>query len=295
MTRVVVTGASGFVGTHAIAALLAAGYDVCAVDRLQPANTEVPYIETDLLDPASRREAVHRAKASHLLHLAWIAVPGVYWRAPENLDWTAASLDLLRCFHEAGGRRAVIVGSCAEYAWGAARFHEFTTPCEPATLYGSAKDATRRLSMAYAREFGLSVAWGRLFFLYGPGERGGRLVSDAIAALRTGLPLPTSNGRQKRDFLHIADVARALVALLGAQVDGPINIGSGRAVAVRDILDLLAERLGGRHLLQYGARPLAASEPPVIEADIERLASEVGFRPRFDLGSGLADVLAKTP
>lgn len=280
MKRVLVTGASGFVGRHAVPALREAGYEV----RTVPAGN-------DLLDAAVRRRVVAEAGASHLLHLAWIATPGEYWRSPANLDWVAASLDLLRLFGEAGGARAVMAGSCAEYRWGAPHLAE-DAPCEPATLYGVAKDAARRLAMAYARQAGLSVAWARLFFLYGPGERPGRLVSDAIAALRAGNAFPTSGGTQRRDFLHVADAARALVALLDSAATDAVNIGAGDAVAVRDLLEILADQIGGRALLQFGARPMAAGDPAVIEADVSRLTLETGFRPRFDLAAGLADTIA---
>ena len=294
MKRVLLTGASGFVGRHAVAALAAAGYEVWAVARTAPACEGVIFLPADLLDRDSRRDAVARAGASHLLHLAWIADPGVYWRSPMNLDWAAASLDLVKAFHEAGGERAVMVGSCAEYAWGDDRFTEGVTPCRPATFYGTAKDATRRMALGYAGEWGLSAAWARLFFLYGPGEKPGRLVSDAIEALRANTPFPTSEGRQRRDFLHVGDAARALVALLGSGVTGAVNIGSGHAVAVRDILDTLADRIGNKHCLGYGQRALSAGDPPIIEADARRLFEEVGFRPRFDLASGLADTIARS-
>lgn len=292
MKRVLLTGATGFVGRHAVAALLAADYEVCAVGRTDPAVEGVAFERADLLDAASRRRAASRARASHLLHLAWIADPGLYWRSPLNLDWAAASLDLLKTFHEAGGERAVMTGSCAEYAWGEARLTEGITPCRPATFYGTAKDSTRRMALAYAHEWGLSAAWARLFFLYGPGERSGRLVSDAIAALRADQPFPTSAGLQTRDFMHVHDTASALVALLDSGVAGPVNIGSGRAVAVREILDLLAARIGNGHCLLYGRRALGAGDPPVIEADVTRLYSDIGFRPRFDLAAGLADTIA---
>ena len=291
MTRVLLTGATGFVGRHVLQSLVDRGYDVQAVGRHKP-SASVAFIETDLLDRDARRIAVERANASHLLHLAWIADPGVYWRSPLNLDWAAASLDLVKHFHERGGARAVIAGSCAEYQWGAARFQEHVTSCRPATLYGSAKDATRRLAMAYARDSGLSAAWGRLFFLYGPGEKAGRLISDAITALREDRDLSTSQGFQRRDFLHVADVAGALVALLASKVEGPVNIGSGQAVAVRSVLEALADRLGHRERLLYGVRPLGPGDPPVIEADPTRLFSEVGYRLRFDLAAGLDDTIA---
>ena len=294
MKRVLLTGASGFVGRHAARALSASGCEVWAVGRTNPFCEGVYFQRADLLDREERRHVVAVARASHLLHLAWIADPGIYWRSPMNLDWAAASLDLVKAFHEAGGARAVMVGSCAEYAWGADRFTEGVTSCRSATLYGTAKDATRRMALGYADEWGLSAAWARLFFMYGPGEKPGRLVSDAMAALRANTPFPTSAGLQKRDFLHVGDAAAALVALLGSGVTGPVNIGSGQAVAVREILDVLAARIGNKDCVRYGERALSAGDPLIIEADTRRLSSEVDFRPRYDLASGLADTIALT-
>ena len=96
---------------------------------------------------------------------------------------------------------------------------------------------------------------------------------------------------QRRDFLHSADVAGALVALLASPVEGAVNIGSGRAVALRDMIGQIAALLGGAGRVRLGARPRPDGDPALIEADVTRLAEEVGFRPRFDLQAGLVDVL----
>ncbi len=161
----------------------------------------------------------------------------------------------------------------------------------PATLYGAAKDGTRRILEAYAGETGLSFAWGRLFFLYGPGEKPGRLVGDAIQALAAGGRFGTSPGHQRRDFSHVADAARAFAALVDSSVVGPVNVGSGAAVPVRAILERIGHLTGRPDLIDFGARPLAAGEPACIEADVTRLRGEVGFQPRFDLDAGLRATL----
>ena len=291
MTRVIVTGATGFVGAYATDALVAAGYEVHALGRTAPARSDVAFHAVDLRRADDVADALDRLRASHLLHLAWDVTPGTYWRSADNLTWTAASLNLLRAFAEAGGRRAVLAGTCAEYAWGAARFVEAETPCVPETLYGSAKDALRRVALAFGATAPLSVAWGRIFFLYGPAERPGRLVSDAVAALLEGRPFATSHGRQRRDFLHVADVAGAFAALVGAAAEGAVNIGSGAAVSVRDLLGAIARETGRAECLQFGARALPDTEPDAIEADVRRLSEEVGFRPAHDLASGIADTV----
>ena len=304
MRRVLVTGGAGFVGRPAVAALIARGFEVHAVGR-RPAEGAHAVHAADLRDAAARRAAVRAAGASHLLHLAWVTEPGRYWQAPENLDWTAASLDLVRAFREAGGTRAVVAGTCAEYDWTAAsplsggavraidgRFGE-SAPCRPATLYGAAKDGLRRVVSAYAAGAGLSLAWGRLFYLYGPGEAPGRLVGDAARALLAGRRFATSEGRQRRDFLSVTEAGEAFAALLDSGVEGPVNIGSGAAVPVRAILETLGRLTGRGDLIDFGARPLPPTEPACIEAEIGRLISEVGFRPRMTLDEGLRAALAQ--
>ncbi len=287
--RIVLTGATGFVGAHAIPALQARGFEIHALGRRPPA-AEVAFHPVDLLDAASVRDVLDAVRASHLLHLAWYAEPGLYWRSAVNLDWVAASLALVRAFREAGGIRAVAAGTCAEYAWGPERLRE-DAPCAPTTLYGAAKDGTRRILEAYAGETGLSFAWGRLFFLYGPGEKPGRLVGDAIRALVSGARFGTSAGHQRRDFSHVADAAEAFAALVDSGVVGPVNVGSGAAVPVRAILKRVGHLTGRPDLIDFGARPLAGGEPACIEADVTRLRGEVGFQPRFDLDAGLRATL----
>ncbi|MCJ2034757.1 NAD(P)-dependent oxidoreductase [Methylobacterium sp. J-068] len=288
--RVLVTGATGFVGRHVVPALAALGFEVHGVGRSPRDGAR--FHAADLLVPEARRALVAHVRPSHLLHLAWDAEPGRYWTSAANLDWVAASLDLARLFAAQGGRRFVGIGTCAEYAWGAARLDEAATPCRPATLYGAAKDGTHRILAAYAGTQGLGLAWGRLFYLYGPGERRGRLVPDAIRALTAGTPFPTSDGYQRRDYLHVADAAGALATLLASDVTGPVNIGSGTAIPVRTLLDGLAARIGGADRLIYGARPLGPGEPPVIEAETRILNDAVGFRPAYGWAEGLDDTVA---
>lgn len=292
MKRILVTGGTGFIGLPLMDHLRQRGFEIHVMGRHHPGDSQVVFHTADVLNADETRRAVALAKCSHLLHLAWNVTPGEYWRSPQNLDWIASSLHLIRGFAETGGERAVIAGTCAEYLWGAERFIENETPCQPATFYGASKDALRRIVTAYGDVGKLSIGWGRIFFLYGPGEKKGRLVSDAIQSLLSRQEFPTSHGLQRRDFMHVADVAGAFAALADSDVRGPVNIGSGQAVSVRSILELIAQETGAGDCLRFGERPLPPNEPEVIEADVTRLFSEADFKPRYDLGSGLVDTIS---
>jgi nucleoside-diphosphate-sugar epimerase len=292
LKRILITGASGFIGRHVIAPLRDRGFEVHAVGSKRPMAEGAETHAVDLMDLTAITELLHRVRPTHLLHLAWYAEPGKFWTAPQNLDWTAATLQLYRAFVESGGQRFIGAGTCAEYDWSHAELDERQTPCAPATLYGIAKDSVRRILESAAAIDRLSFAWGRIFFLYGPHEKPGRLVSDVIASLLRGKPVETSEGTQRRDFMHVQDVADAFAALCDCAVTGPVNIASGIDRPLRDMLKELADLTGGQDLLRLGARPMAANDPPRLAATVRRLHAEVGFTPRYDLHSGLKDTVA---
>jgi nucleoside-diphosphate-sugar epimerase len=298
MSRVLLTGATGFIGAHTLDALLLGGHEVHAVARRAGApRGGVVWHDVDLLEPGAAERLSGDARADSLLHLAWYAVPGSFWSAPENERWIDASVRLLRAFGEAGGSRAVMAGTCAEYRWGAEVLRDQdtalgpATPLEPGTLYGACKHATHIAVAAVARQLDIALAWGRIFFLYGPGEPAGRLVSSVVRGLLAGEEVLTTDGHQRRDFMHVADVASAFTALLDSDVTGSVNVASGEPVAVREIVTLI-ERAVGNGRVRLGALPSRADEPDVIAGDTLRIREDVGFSPSIGLSQGLSDTVS---
>lgn len=290
MKRVLLTGATGFVGRNVVASLAALGFEVhAAVWGPTPAwTTAVREHACDLLADGTARAVVQRVRPTHLLHLAWDVTPGRYWTSPENLRWVRASLELVQAFAEAGGERAVLAGTCAEYDWSVGHCHEDATPSRPSSLYGTCKNSLREMFLAYARQSGFSAGWGRLFFLYGPGEPSGRLVPSVLEGLLAGRPVPCTHGRQVRDFLHVQDAAQAFACLLDGRVEGTVNIASGQPVELRELVATLEELTGRPGLARFGELPVRAGEPETLTADVTRLAVEVGWTPKYGLREGLA-------
>jgi nucleoside-diphosphate-sugar epimerase len=294
MDKVLITGATGFVGRHCLTSLLSQAREVHAVGRsvARLAMKGVHVHPANLLDAREVAALVGSIKPTHLLHLAWTSTPVTYWTTPENLIWVEASLHLLRRFVQHGGQRALMVGSCAEYDWTVGCCHETASRLLPASLYGISKRALGTLTEGFAHQTGLSAAWARLFFMYGPHEHPKRLVSSVIGSLLAGRPAACSLGVQQRDYLHVQDAADALVALLGSNVRGAVNVGSGEAVSIREVVQTIATLIGRPNLLRLGSVPTPVNEPPLVSADVGRLRDEVRWSPRFSLYEGLSDTIA---
>ena len=297
MNRVLVTGAGGFIGRHTLPALLAAGFEVVhGVTSSEPPEgvpANVRWHRTDLLEPRSAQALVETVQPSHLLHLAWFAKPGACFTAAVNLDWVQASLRLLRAFTAVGGRRAVLVGTYAEYSWEpVVHCVEEETPICPVSLYGAAKHGLHVIADAWARQTGVALCWGRIFNVYGPHEHANSLVGMVAPALLRGEEVATSHGRQVRDYLYVEELARALVALLRSEVTGTVNLASGIPVRVADVIAAIAAQTGHPELVRMGARPQYPGESIRLTADVRRLREDVHFSPAIDLHEGAARTVA---
>ena len=293
MNSVLVTGAGGFVGRYVLQQLLAKGLQVHAVHGLNSVagDSRAQWHQLDLLDGVAVSALLAKLRPQQLVHLAWCAKPGSYWTSAENLLWVRATLELLDAFRLSGGEAAVIAGTCAEYDWRYGYCQEALTPLQPATVYGRCKNAARELSEVFTQVHAIPVAWGRIFQVYGPHEPAGRLLPATCQALLRGQEARCSHGQQLRDFIHVKDVANALLHLLEVQACGAFNIASGQPTRIRAVVEYLANQLGRQELLRFGAIAAPDGDPPLLVADIQKLRS-LGWQAQFDLHSGLDDTLA---
>ena len=283
--KVLLTGASGFIGHHVLRALQKHAIEVVAVGRTRP-QPSVQFVEADLLTVTDFGPLLQQAQATHLLHLAWYAEHGKYWTSPLNLRWLDATTRLVEGFCAVGGQQVVVAGTCAEYDWTHGYCREDGTPLNPATLYGTAKDATRRLVMAVCAQHKVPCAWGRIFLPYGQGESTSRLIPSLIDVFR-GVRAPFGvNTTAYRDLLHASDVAHGFVRLLTSGASGAYNISSGDPVRLAEIVTTLASVLGADPdpvLALSTARP---GEPPILVGENLKL-NALGWQPELTLGLGL--------
>ena len=295
--RILVTGPSGFLGSHCLHRLLAETCEVHAVNRsggAGPADGRIRWHMADLHDAERAAALMAEIKPSHFLHAAWIAIPGVYARSPENLRWLQASVALLRAFGEQGGIRFVGIGSSAEYQTADTPCKEDETPIRPESIYGACKAALWLAAQAAARHYGFSAGWGRVFLLYGRNDVPQRLIPSVLSGFAARQIVNTTHGRQVRDFIDASDAADLLVRLLNSDAPGAFNIGTGRGTPVRYAIDYLADRLAAKDLVRLGAIQPAATDPSFLVADMTKVRTRLGWTPATSFEAGL-DALLATP
>ncbi|MFT7602067.1 MAG: nucleoside-diphosphate-sugar epimerase [Acidimicrobiales bacterium] len=295
MARVLVTGAAGCVGRFAAADLVARGHEVHGTSRRPEADNPlidgVRWHHADLLDPGVASDLIRTVQPEFVLHLAW--VNAAEWRSADaalHLRWAEVTLEMARVSAEVGVRRFVGTGTCMEYEWVLDRYDE-QAERRPATWYGASKTRTWDLLSGFADEVDLAVAWGRIFFVYGPGEAPTRLVPAAIVSLLNGDRFPSTAGTQLRDYLHAADIGRGFATVVDSDVTGAVNVCAGESVRVVDLLHAVGSATGAAHLLDIGAREMAAEEVDEITGDNSILRS-LGWEPIFSVQTGIADTVA---
>lgn len=295
MSRVLVTGASGFIGSHVVRAALERGDDVVAQVRsrrragaLPDVGARLHVVEADLADSEAMRSLIAEAKPDLGLHLAWPLGPD--YESPEHLTCVGGSLALLRELVEAACPRIVFVGTHHELAPSDADLDE-SAAVEPRNLYAVCKDAVHRIGRAYTERSSSAFVWARLFNVYGPGQSEWALVPHIIGNLLADRPCHLTSGDQVRVFLHVRDAAASLLAVGDSTVRGVVHIGADEGVSVRSLALAIGDRLARRALLSFGEVSPRADDPPRVVSANRRLHSEVGFHPRVRLEDGLSETI----
>lgn len=298
---VLLFGASGFIGRAVARALIEAGarLHVAARDperaRERLDGGEIAGVAADLTDDASIREAVRRVRPAITFNLAGYGVSPAERdeRVAEQVNASGVRVlaGALATVPPSGWtfQRLVHVGSALEYGAATGNLTEDTEPL-PTTLYGRTKLAGTRALATVARERGLRALTARLFMVYGPGEREGRLLPSLLAAARADTPLRLTSGQQRRDFTYLGDAVEGLLRLgvSDAPPGAAVNVATGVLTSIRDfvrtaarVLDIPDERL------QFGALPSRPEEMQHDPVAVERLHALTGWRPTCSIEDGI--------
>lgn len=289
MKKVLVTGASGFIGRHTLPLLKNYGFEVHAVYNSDFIQKDLKYNwhQANILEQDAIEKIIFEVRPEYLLHFAWETEHGIFWSSNKNNKWVSASINLVEKFKANGGQRVVAVGTCAEYKFQSEKYDEFHTPIDPISLYGKCKYEFYTNLKNYCEKNELSYAWGRIFYLFGPGEDHRRLVPFVIERLLQNQITKTTHGNQVRDYMYVEDVANAFVKLLVSDINGAVNVASGIPIKLNELIKTIAAKIGREDLLQIGAIPSIKAEPELVLANVSRLKNEISWQPTFDLSTGL--------
>lgn len=272
--KIAVTGASGFIGRHVLAALRGHDVDVVAASRqvpaIDPPSPRLRWVALDLARPPTQAYA-HLGRPDVLLHLAWQGLPN-YREARHVDEELPRQFGLLARLVEDGLPAMVVAGTCFEYGMQSGALHE-GLPTRPDNPYGIAKDRLRQRLQALQALHPFALTWARLFYMHGEGQPATSLYPALRAAAQRGdAGIDMSGGEQLRDYLPVQEVARTLVRLaLAPRERGVLNVSSGTPVSVRALVTRWIEQEGWTIAPAWGRRPYPDHEPMAFWGERQRL------------------------
>lgn len=269
--RIFLTGQDGFIGREIHRQARDAGHEVMGLEKpFRMAN--LPWEQIAAFAPEV------------CIHCAWIATPRVYLEASENVEHREWSLIMIRKLAEMGTKRFVVAGTCAEYGISANPLREEEI-LAPTTLYGREKNLLRIQLEKDGIQSGIDLIWARIFYPYGPGEHPDRLISflihNALAGKESSLKQPAA----LRDYIHVQDIAQALLLLAAKAKPGIFNIGTGKGVRLSFLRSLIETEYGKSHSKSDHEHSGEVSD--AVIADVSRI-SALGWKPQFDIKDGLS-------
>ncbi|MHA4843869.1 NAD-dependent epimerase/dehydratase family protein [Flavitalea antarctica] len=284
MNKILITGGSGFIGRAVLDAYRDKGIEVHATfnQTIPTGDDGILWHQADLLNIETVNKLFKKIKPDFLIQLAWCTGQGSYWKDETNLDWLTANLSIAKIFIKNGGIRCLFAGTSAEYDWSSNQpLDELQTKLEPLLLYGGSKLALYWALTKYFEQHKVSFVWARFFNPFGQGENPERLIPKTCLRLLHGENLAFDAATSLRDFLHVSDVGDAIAHVLHSDITGPVNIASGQAITVRDVITAIAEVYQRSGQISFDAVQSGTGIPDAVIANTGRLNLESGWKSKI--------------
>ncbi len=282
--KIFITGGSGFIGSHLLPLLVRGGHEVRCLERSDGMLGASLVMQGDLYKPDSYREELARFGPDCAIHMAWGGLPDYsLGNCRRNL---LAGIDLFEALGQAGCNRIFAAGTCWEYGklTGAVKEHDQGVELG---VFPAFKIALHAIGLSCCEADGRRLIWGRPFFVYGPGQRASSLIPLCYRSLSVGTAPEINNPMAVNDFVHVADVAEAIRALIESDdAVGIYNIGTGTPAAVWEVVNAVAASLA--------LPPVYRDMPPAAAngfwADSRRMEA-LGWQPSMTLEAGIAQTI----
>jgi len=296
--RILVTGATGFLGSYLVADLLGHGHATAVLLRpgtsrwrLEDVYQRLHVIEGTLEDQDGLRGKLQGFKPDAVVHMAWRGVEGAERNSSIQAHNVPNTVRLIELAADLGATIFVGAGSQAEYGPYDRPIME-DDPTRPTTLYGIAKLATCLMSQHLCGQRSVRFAWLRIFSTYGPKDAEHWLIPSTIRSLRADGHMALTRAEQKWGFLHARDAAAAFrIAATNPDARGVYNVGSPEAPSLRETLTRLRDLVRPDAVLGFGELAYRRDQVMVLAADVSRL-SRLGWKPKVSLADGLRETVA---
>lgn len=299
---VLVTGGAGFIGPQVARRLLASGSRVVSFDNYMTGSAGALVGETgqlerlrgDIREPQALAEAFAAARPDAIIHLAAIHyIPYCNAHPAEALEVNVnGTFNVLEAAKAVGVSRVVMASSAAVYPIQAEQCREDDL-LGPIDIYGVTKVALEALGQSFAADTGVTTTSARFFNVYGPGETNRHVIPDILAQIASAKAVRLGNISPKRDYVHVSDVADALVGLLDADHTShrAYNVGTGSEHSVADLVQILSEVIGREiEVISEPGRRRPQDREHLL-SDISRIRAEIGWQPTISLRDGLRGLL----
>lgn len=298
--KAVITGATGFLGKALLQKLIESNYLPFILVR-KDSNLEnivelLPFCECVYYETLKDSELIKNLEnainADIFIHCAWKGVSNAEREQSSQITYNIAlTIDTVTLANQINCKKWVGIGSQAEYGIVNKIANEDSTPVNPFSAYGKAKAACYWAASGLCQIFGLEMVWCRVFSLYGINDNANYLIPYVIQSFIEGKSPSLTGCEQKWDYLHVKDGANAIINLAQSNGTGIFNIGSGKTVVLKEVIEIIKRKINPNLSIAYGEKTYSDNQIMHLESDMSKLKKVLDWHPTIDLKNGLTETI----
>ena len=289
--KVLITGGTGFIGNNVVEELLKRNYEIHLIVYDIPNkinNKNIIIHQLNLLNIEEVNNFFKKNNFENLIHLAWFVGKKCHI-SNINIDWTIATLNILKQFQLTGGKKYLQTGTNSEYEYKYGYLIEDMTPASNGILRGTCENSLYRIAKDFCKNNNIDFKWARVFNLYGENERESRLMPSVINSCLKNEDVKVSTCLKFQDYLYVKDTAKAIVDIFESSLEGAVNVCSNQPIQLKTIVEKIVELTNFKGKILYGAVEDSIGENVVI-GNNDKLKS-IGWKQEYSLEDGLKLVI----